>query len=72
MENLLGFLKEYVDFVVIRDEMLNWGLISWTQSVWLARLVISYWGNLTDDKSLQMAPNAPKLHRTDKYTLNKR
>ena len=34
--------------------------------------IISYWGNLTDDKSLKMAPNGPKLHRTDKYTLNKR
>ena len=33
---------------------------------------ISYWGNLTDDKSLKMAPNGPKLHRTDKYTLNNR
>ena len=34
--------------------------------------IISYWGNLTDDKSLKMAANGPKLHRTDKYTLNKR
>ena len=34
--------------------------------------IISYWGNLTDEKSLKMAPNGPKLHRTDKYTLNKR
>ena len=32
---------------------------------------ISYWGSLTDDnsKSLKIAPNGPKLHRTDKYTL---
>ena len=33
---------------------------------------VSYWGNLTVDKSLKMAPNGLKLHRTDKYTLNKR
>ena len=33
---------------------------------------ISNWGNLTVDKSLKMAPNGLKLHRTDKYTLNKR
>ena len=32
----------------------------------------SYWGNLTNDKSLKMASNGPKLHRSDKYTLNKR
>ena len=29
-------------------------------------------GNLTDYKSLKIAPNGPKLHRTDKYTLSNR
>ena len=38
----------------------------------LCSLGISYWGNLNDDKSLKMVPNSPKLHRTGKYTLNKR
>ena len=32
-------VQEYVDFVMIRGEMLNWGLISWSQSVWLVRTV---------------------------------
>ena len=36
-----GFIQvqEYVNFVVIYGEMLNWGLISLSQSVWLARPV---------------------------------
>ena len=43
-------------------------------AIWsdLSTVSISYWGNLTVDKSLQMAQNGLKLRRTDKYTLNKR
>ena len=76
MENPLDFSKIYD--IVMNDEIkLTYLLFSVYLSVPCS--LRPFGAILSDlssvrflDKSLKMAPNGLKLHRTDKYTLNKR
>ena len=42
-------------------------LVSFEQSLAFSFFITGQ-GNLTNDKSLKIAPNGPRLHKRDKYT----